>query len=87
MKRRRFGYGWTPATWQSWLFIVMELVIIFTAVTFLFSSEQPTTSELLRFFVILGAVIITLFIFTTQTGPKAKWRWGKKPNDNPNEDF
>ena len=88
MKRRRFGYGWTPITWQSWLFIIMELIIILTAATFLpLKPEQPTASELLRFFVIFGAAIVTLIIFTTQTSPKAKWRWGKKPGDDPDEDF
>lgn len=88
MKRRRFGYGWTPVTWQSWLFIGLQLVIIFAAATSLPAKPtQPTASELLRFFTILGASIGTIFLYTAQAGPKAKWRWGKKPGDNPDEDF
>ncbi len=88
MKRRRFGYGWTPATWQSWLFVSLVLVIIFTAVlSLLMESTEPGLGEVLRFFVIVGAAIGMLLIFTTQTGPKAKWRWGKKPGDDPDEDF
>jgi hypothetical protein len=88
MKRRRYGYGWTPVTLQSWLFIGLELVIILTAASFLPAKPaQPTLGELLRFFAILGAAIGTLLIFTYQTSPKAKWRWGKKQGDNPEEDF
>ena len=88
MKRRRYGYGWTPVTPQSWLFLGLELVIILTAATFLPAKPaQPTLSELLRFLAILGAAVGTLLIYTYQTGPKPKWRWGKKPGDNPDEDF
>lgn len=88
MKRRRYGYGWTPVIWQSWLFIGLQLIIIFTAATFLpVKPMQPTAGELLRFFIILGASISTLLIFTYQTSPKPKWRWGKKPNDISEEDL
>lgn len=88
MKRRRFGYGWTPVAWQSWLFIGLVLTIIAASATALpVEPEQPKLGELLRFFIIVGAAIGTLLIFTTQTSPKAKWRWGKKPGDNPDEDF
>lgn len=88
MKRRRYGYGWIPVTWQSWLFMIIELVIIFAAATSLPPKPaQPTTGELLRFLIILGGVISTLVIFSVENGPKPKWRWGKKPDDNPHEDF
>lgn len=88
MKRRRYGYGWIPTTWQSWLFLGLQLIIIFAAATSLPAKPaQPTADELVRFFVILGASIGTLLIFTTQTSPKPKWRWGKRPSDSPEEDF
>lgn len=88
MKRRRYGYGWTPVTWQSWLFVGLVLVIIFTTATFLPTKPaEPELGELLRFFIIVGAAIGMLLIFTSQNGPKAKWRWGKKLGDDPDEDF
>lgn len=88
MKRRRFGYGWTPVTWQSWVFIALQLVIIFAAITFLPQKPaQPTIGELVSFFAIVSSVIASLAIFSLKTGPKPKWRWGRKPSDNPSEIF
>lgn len=88
MKRRRYGYGWIPVTWQGWLLIVLQLAIILVAATFLPTKPvQPSTSELIRFLVLVGCAIASLLIMSSFAGPRPKWRWGKKPTDNPDEDF
>lgn len=30
-KRKRYGYGWAPSTWQGWLVIAVYVVGIFVA--------------------------------------------------------
>ena len=88
MKRRRYGWGWTPTTKRGWLFIVSQVLIIFAAALMLPTKpNEPTTFELIGFFVIVALVIISLFMVTSDTAPKARWRWGKKDTDNPDEDF
>lgn len=88
MKRRRFGWGWIPVTWQGWVFLVLQLAIIFVAATSLPAKPtQPTTGELVRFFVIVGCAIAALVLVSIQWGPTPRWRWGKKQSDNPDEDF
>lgn len=88
MKRRRYGYGWMPVTWQGWLLLILQGVLVIVAATFLPAKPaQPTTSELIRFFIILACAVLTLILVSVQNSPRAKWRWGKKPGDNPDEDF
>jgi hypothetical protein len=88
MKRRRYGWGWTPVKWQSIAVIIMQVVIIFVAATFLpLKPIQPTVGELIAFFMIVSLSITTLIIFSSVSAPKPSWRWGKKPTDNPEEDF
>lgn len=88
MKRRRYGWGWTPVKLPAILFIIMQVGIIFAAATFLPAKPaQPTTGELVTFFVILALVVASIVVFGLITAPKPAWRWGKKPGDDPNEDF
>lgn len=88
MKRRRYGWGWTPVTWRAAFIIAMQLAIIFAAVTFLPSKPAvPTANELIAFFAITVLAVGNIFLFGIASSPAPAWRWGKKPSDNPDEDF
>lgn len=88
MKRRRYGYGWTPTTWQAWVLIAAQVAILLTAAFDLPAKPaQPSAGELLRFTIIGGLALVTIILTCYLTGPSPKWRWGKKESDNPNEDF
>lgn len=84
-KRRRYGYGWVPVTWQGFLTLFIYIGIIL-AVAFIMDDDMGL-GELFAFFVFV--VIATLLLVTVSLfyGPKPKWRWGKSPDDNPKEDF
>lgn len=88
-KRRRYGWGWTPVTWQGWLVIILCLAIVFaSAVKFLPANPlQPTSGQLTAFLMISGGAIFTLFGVAFLKGPVPRFRWGKKPTDNPDEDY
>jgi len=62
-------------------------IVIVAAFSLPPKPAQPTTPELVRFFVITVLAIATLIIISAWGGPKPRWRWGKKPTDNPDEDF
>lgn len=88
MKRKRFGWGWIPVTWQGWVFIFAQVGIIITTATFLpHKPAHPTADQFLRFILIFGLAFMNLIIFALKTSPRPKWRWGKKSSDNPDEDF
>ena len=85
-KRRRYGYGWVPASWQGWTVFIVYLAVVLANVIVLVVT--PFSSELLWFYLTtLITATVAVMIIATQTSPKPKWRWGKKSDDNSKEDF
>lgn len=85
-KRRRYGFGWIPSTWQGWLSLVIMLAIIFGA-TYVFITTSPNNRSFFLYFNTIAMTIILAVILAASKGPSPKWRWGKKDHDNKDEDF
>lgn len=87
-KRRRYGYGWIPSTWQGWTAIGLYVVVLLGGATMLADvPENEFTSEVGVFVLIFVLATAGLLRISYAKGPKPKWRWGAKPDDNPEEDF
>ena len=80
-KRKLYGWGWTPVTWQGWLIIllyVVFLVIILERPNIeAYSQSQVVVNLVLPF--IIGTSI--LFIVCYKKGEKPKWQWGVPRKD------
>ena len=88
MKRRRYGWSWTPSTVQGWLFVITQLGIIFAAILMLlFGLQEPSIMQFVAFFIIIVLVVVSLLLGGILTSPHPHWRWGKKNTDNGDEDF
>lgn len=86
-KRRRYGWGWTPVTWQGWLSIALFIAaLISSAFTLPMKPHEPTSGQILLFAMYAGAAILVLLGISFMKGPTPKFRWGAKPTDNPDED-
>jgi hypothetical protein len=78
-KRKIWGWGWVPVTWQGWLttFVYISLVLLLVL-----SREEPIPGnpDSGSNFLVLGLPIIlltALFIFIAyKKGEKPKWQWG-----------
>ncbi len=88
-KRKRYGYGWTPVTWQGWsvlgvwfAFVAISGFLVLNDVDSSTESAQATIFTILVF----GSSIPMVLVFY-KTGPKPKWRWGKKNDDDPDLDW
>ena len=87
-KRRRYGRGWTPITWQGWLSVAAYLVVVLGALlTIIDVPENTFNQEVAIVLLIISLATVSLFQISYRKGPKPKWRWGKKPDDNSAEDF
>lgn len=84
-KRRRYGYGWTPVTWQGWVWVSVLLVVVIGGAIVLATNPYSNTLLWLYLTAVVTAVI-ALLIITTAKGPRPRWRWGKKANDG-DDDF
>jgi hypothetical protein len=86
-KRRRYGWGWTPVTWQGWLTTVILLAaILASAFTLPMRPNEPTTGQIILFLMYAGSATLILIGVSVMKGPSPRFRWGKKSTDNPEED-
>ncbi len=78
-KRKIWGWGWTPATWQGWLttFIYIALVI---GLALMREEAIPGNPDSGSNFLVFGLPIIlltVLFIYIAyKKGEKPRWQWG-----------
>jgi hypothetical protein len=88
MKRRRYGWGWVPVTWQGWLFTVLQTGILLIAASQVPPKlAHPSAEQLIKLILTLLCVGISLILVGSSTGPKPHWRWGKKATDSSDEDY
>lgn len=78
-KRKLWGWGWVPATWQGWFVTVLYIVLI----SLLALSREKVVSnnpDSGSNFLVFGLPFIVLtatFIFIAyKKGEKPKWQWG-----------
>jgi hypothetical protein len=89
-KARKYGWGWTPVTWQGWACIITYTVLCILAGVLLiphFSEELGVV-----YITAFGLFIISLTSFLVgisyRKGEPPSWQWGsqpKKSESNKNE--
>jgi len=74
-KRKLFGWGWTPATWQGWL---VTTIYAATVIAFVFTIDENSPPREVLFTGILPFIFLTiLFIrIAYKKGEKPRWQWG-----------
>lgn len=75
---KTYGWGWTPATWEGWLVLVIFIGIMFWNVYRLEIQGLDESDTLLRFFIENGILVFFLIWICYKKGEKPGWRWGNK---------
>lgn len=88
-KRRRYGFGWIPVTREGWFTVVGFLAVIVGAAVLLLPTDTGELNQLqlVTFFLSFLSAISFMIGISYAKGPAPRWRWGKSPDDNPDEDF
>ncbi len=77
-KAKRYGWGWTPATWQGWLIIAVFIGLI-TGNAYRIDSGSHSAMDALLVWIPDTAFLVTVLIaICWWTGEKPKWQWGGK---------
>ncbi len=79
-KRKKYGYGWTPATKEGWSIIGIYLGILVLDVFRISSFALSDIEFLINFIPDLFFLTLALLIITIFTGEKPHWQWGDKQN-------
>lgn len=84
-KRKLFGWGWTPVTWQGWL-VTIGLIGLLIGNTIRFNPEMRTDHEVL-FVLVPQTILIVLILIAIcyATGETPRWQWGIPEKDTTNE--
>jgi hypothetical protein len=72
-KRKLYGWGWTPATWQGWLVVVVGIAFLVLGI-YIGETDDAPGAALLGVLLMVGII----FYFGYKKGEKPRWQWGQK---------
>lgn len=82
-KRKLYGWGWYPASWQGWLVTAVYILVVLAAAMTI--DDNSPVNEVMFTFVLPAVISTILFIrIAYRTGEKPRWQWGP-PDDDHNE--
>jgi hypothetical protein len=73
-KRKLYGWGWYPSTWEGWLVIVVWAVFFTFA---MISLDHEAFKNAL--FIFLSTMMLIVVCY--KKGEKPRWQWGKRIDD------
>ncbi len=80
-KRKLYGWGWTPSTWEGWTVLCVFLFLYL--INFLnFEETIQSRGSFAWLIVRAAALLLILFCFTYIKGEKPRWQWGKDKGDD-----
>ena len=80
-KRKAYGWGWTPATWQGWAILVVYAILI---VLFALTIDNTSSMSEVMFTFLLPTVLLTMALIKVSysKGEKPRWQWGNQSKDS-----
>ena len=77
-KRRQFGWGWTPCTWQGWLMLAIYIAIV-AALAMTVNHKAATFTDVgLGFLLPITLLTIGFIRFCYAYGEAPRWSWGNE---------
>ena len=70
-KRKLYGWGWVPVTWQGWL-VTLAAVACISGGIYIGETDDAPGAALIG--IVLGAALV--FGFGRSKGEKVCWQWG-----------
>jgi len=75
-KAKLYGWGWTPATWQGWL-VILVFIGLLAADFYRLDLDSNSASDTLRPFFLDMILLVGLLLWICyKKGEKPRWQWG-----------
>ena len=76
-RARRYGFGWTPCTWQGWATVGVWALLFTGLVTGASAAASASDDVVLGLLIVLSvAATLALVWISWRMGEPARWRWG-----------
>lgn len=73
-RRKLYGWGWTPVTWQGWV-VILVWAIFFTFAMIMMDHEWLKNT----LFIFLSTFFLIYICY--KKGEKPRWQWGRRKED------
>jgi len=80
-KRKLYGWGWTPATWQGWLVIAIYFLIVVSISGNVGVFSHSAGDTLIGIVAPVLALTVVLVVVAWFAGEKPRWQWGERVLD------
>ena len=71
-KRKLYGWGWYPCSWEGWLIVLFFIVSIY-----IIAKNTLVKGKVLEYFISLILLTLIIIYLGYKKGEKPKWSWGK----------
>lgn len=80
-KRKVFGWGWTPVTWQGWLVTAFYLSLV---ILFALTIDGESSAREVVFTFLLPVILLTVAFVRIlfKKGERPQWMWGLKNRES-----
>ena len=85
-KRKKYGWGWTPATWQGWA-ITGGYLAVDLCFSFLLDQPNPEDKKVTQFLTPVLICTALLVFIAYKTGESPRWQWGEPKKDKKNNNL
>lgn len=72
-KRKLYGWGWVPVTWQGWLSILIWAILFTLSMVMI----EKNGDEIWKNLVVVFILTIILLWVCYKKGEKPRWCWGR----------
>lgn len=84
-KRKRYGWGWYPATKEGWGILLLWLSAFISNEYYFLQGGSEDNVNVAKFLGITFLITVGLVIISALTGEKPKWQWGEKIGEKKND--
>jgi len=85
-KRKLYGWGWTPVTWQGWLTILAFIILLVWNYRRIASTAVSESAAVLEFLPQAILMVLILIIISRLTGESPRFQWGFPPKESKEEE-
>jgi len=74
-RRKIWGWGWVPATWEGWTTLAVFIAVLIAMVTSFARTTNPSDAEMWYFAgkVFLWAAVLLIVCYVTGEPPRLQW--------------